>query len=313
MMVTYNGALFISEQIKSIQMQSFDDWLLLVRDDGSTDGTIDILNEAAAGDSRITILDSSFNRGLGPSLNFGAALEAALSTKSDLFFIADQDDVWETDKLLLQSAQFPLMGGESLPLLVHSDLEVVNQGLDPIHSSLVSYMGLMPRPQKPLESLLTRNFVTGCASACNRQLLKASLPIPPDAIMHDWWLALVAAALGEIRFMDQPLVRYRQHPANSVGAKGVWDIISPVRNWISQWKAGNTEYRLAIAQVAALTKHAQKTDNWPENRQETLRHYLELDGLPMSQKLVRARKMGLRQDYGLLQLIFYIRLLTIHH
>ena len=312
-MATYNGALFIREQIKSIQMQSSDDWRLLVRDDGSTDGTIDILSQAAASDPRITILDSSCNRRLGPSLNFSTALEAALKTKSDIFFIADQDDVWESDKLLLQSNQFPLKGAEELPLLVHSDLAVVNQELDPVHLSLIAYMKLTPRAAKPLESLLTRNFVTGCASACNRQLLKASLPIPPDAMMHDWWLALVAAALGEIRYVDQPLARYRQHLENSIGARGIWKTISPIRNWISEWRASNIEYRSAIRQVVALSRHEQKLGNWPENTRETLQDYLELGGLSMSQKLVRARKMGLRQGTGLLQLIFYIRLLTVDH
>ena len=248
-MVTYNGALFISEQIKSIQMQSFDDWLLLVRDDGSTDGTIDILNEAAAGDSRITILDSSFNRGLGPSLNFGAALEAALSTKSDLFFIADQDDVWETDKLLLQSAQFPLMGGESLPLLVHSDLEVVTT-LDP-----------------GLQAIAERAVAEGLAAARNADGLQAALVVLDPAT------GAVRALVGGRDYGDSQFnraVQARRQPGSAfkplvflAALEAGWspsDSIddAPIRiaGWAPENIDGKFDGRITLAQALARSRNA---------------------------------------------------------
>ena len=92
-MASYNGAPYIGEQIQSIQAQSVRHWRLLVRDDGSTDDTRDILARIASTDSRINILDAGPQAGLGSSLNFSAALEAATKTDSNLFFIADQDDV----------------------------------------------------------------------------------------------------------------------------------------------------------------------------------------------------------------------------
>ena len=93
-------------------------------------------------------------------------------TDSNLFFISDQDDVWHKDKLLVQAAQFPQGGAEDLPLLVHSDLAVVDETLNPIHASLIAYMNLVPEPDAPLTYLLARNVVTGCATACNRRLLE---------------------------------------------------------------------------------------------------------------------------------------------
>ncbi|EEB79534.1 glycosyl transferase, group 2 family [marine gamma proteobacterium HTCC2148] len=312
-MATCNGAPFIKEQIESIQAQSMEHWRLIIRDDGSTDATLDVLSDIADSDPRITILDAGPHIGLGPSLNFSAVLEAALKTESNLFFIADQDDVWDKEKLSLQAAQFPKCGAEDLPLLVHSDLAVVDEQLSPIHASLIAYMDLVPAPERPLNYLLTRNFVTGCATACNRQLLQASLPISGSAIMHDWWLALTAAANGAVEYLDQPLVKYRQHHTNSIGAKGFWHGLNPTNNWVAGWKAGNIEYRATFEQVQALAEHAKQCNKWPMNSIEKLERYLALPKLPRWKRLKEAQKMGIRQGNGLLQMIFYIRLLTVHH
>jgi len=67
--------------------------------------------------------------------------------------------------------------------------------------------------------VITQNYVTGCAMLINRSLLKMSLPIPSEAIMHDWWIALIASAYGKTFQIYQPLVKYRQHGTNEVGAK----------------------------------------------------------------------------------------------
>jgi len=312
-MATYNGAEYIEEQIASIQAQSFENWRLLVRDDGSSDGTLDILSQLASGDSRITLLDTLPCALSGPSQNFSAGLEAALKTNSDLFFLADQDDIWSKDKLSIQSTKFPLIGSEEVPLLVHSDLAVVDESLHLTHPSLMSYMNLIPCPEKPLNYLLTRNFVTGCAAACNRQLLEASLPIPRQAIMHDWWLALVAASTGSIDYVDIPLVSYRQHRKNSIGAKGFWHGLNPTHNWIAGWKAGNAEYHATLDQVAAFDRFAASRSGWPQGKLKTVKQYLSLGALPFKKRLSAATQLELRQGSILLQLIFYARLLTLRH
>jgi len=312
-MATYNGAPYIAEQIQSIQAQSLSRWRLLVRDDGSTDETPAILDRFACTDPRISILDSGFRTGLGPGLNFSAAMDAAVKTDSNLFFISDQDDVWDTDKLASQSGYFPEGGVEDTPILVHSDLAVVDKELNLIHASLIKYMDLLPNPEVPLNYLLARNFVTGCAIACNRRLLEKALPIAEEAIMHDWWLALVAAATGKIQYIGKPLVGYRQHGTNSIGAKGFWHGLNPTNNWIAGWKAGNAEYQATYDQIAAMTEHAARSGDWPESSFAVLNLYRELGSMPIMKRLAAARKLGLRQGNGLLQFVFYMRLLTVQH
>jgi hypothetical protein len=76
--------------------------------------------------------------------------------------------------------------------------------------------------------LLTQNFVTGCATVINRSLLELATPLPADVIMHDWWLALCAAACGRIEYLPHALVRYRQHGANQIGAEGFSTMVNPL-------------------------------------------------------------------------------------
>ena len=102
-------------------------------------------------------------------------------------------------------------------LLYYSDLEVVDQNLRQIHPSFMRYEELEHEAHNPLQVLSTQNFVTGCTVLVNRTLLEFATPIPDEIILHDWWLALCAAACGRIRFIDEPLVRYRQHSRNQIG------------------------------------------------------------------------------------------------
>jgi hypothetical protein len=109
--------------------------------------------------------------------------------------------------------------GPSCPLLVHTDLQVVNERLDIIAASFWEHQNLSPNKFLSLNRLLVQNGVTGCATMINGSLRDLSWPIPFGAIMHDWWTALVAAAFGQIGFIDKPALKYRQHDRNEVGAK----------------------------------------------------------------------------------------------
>jgi rhamnosyltransferase len=235
---SYNGEKFIAEQLASIQQQTHTDWKLLVRDDGSSDRTISIVQEMAAVDKRISLLID--NRGtLGPAASFGVLLEQAVATGSGYVAMSDQDDVWsptkiarELELLIRQEHQV----GDSRPILVHSDLTVVGEDLRLIHRSFLAYQGLRPLPQRPLGTLLIQNFVTGCTMLLNRSLLQVAVPIP-TVIMHDWWLALCAAALGDILYLDEATVLYRQHGRNTLGSPGrkraLWrSLRNPVASWL---------------------------------------------------------------------------------
>lgn len=221
---TYNGQKFIGEQIASLQRQTYLHWTLLVRDDGSHDDTPNLLNRLALSDSRIHVVDID-GINLGVVASFSRLLECALEYDADYFFLCDQDDVWLDSKLDLFMGKFKLMESElpsPTPVLIHSDLTVVSDELEEIFPSFMRYQNLCNVAHDPLRVLLSQNFVTGCASAFNRNLLELAVPIPMhQVVMHDWWLALLAAAAGKIGYLDTSTIAYRQHNNNIVGAKRI--------------------------------------------------------------------------------------------
>jgi hypothetical protein len=224
LLATYNGSPWLPELLASVTIQQGVDWQLLIRDDGSSDGTQDIFRTAAARDSRLHIVQDSAGR-LGACGSFGMLMQHALATGARYFAFADQDDVWLPHKLATQIAALKEREdtlGSGMPLLVHSDLTVVDAQLRTLHSSHTQRAGLYRDCPAPLalRTLLGHNFVTGCATLFNRPLLEAASPLPEAAAMHDWWLACCAAALGRIHYIEEPLVLYRQHGANAIGAGG---------------------------------------------------------------------------------------------
>lgn len=259
---SYNGEKFIAEQIASIQQQTHPDWKLLVRDDGSSDHTPDIVQGLTEVDDRIILLRD--DRGnVGPAASFGVLLEYALNTGAGYVALADQDDVWTPTKLARELAlilRHERQGGESKPILVHTDLMVVREDLGLVHRSFLAYQGLRNLADSPLGTLLIQNFVTGCTTVVNRRLLQVAVPLP-SVIMHDWWLALCAAALGEIHYLPEPTVLYRQHGRNTLGSvgqrKALW---RSLRHPVASWLEGDVVLEQAIDQARELTKRVEREE-----------------------------------------------------
>ena len=219
-LATYNGEKYLAQQIKSIQAQTVSNWTLLVRDDGSIDDTKALLGKCAAPDTRIRILNDKLGR-LGGTRNFGALMRTAAAQTADIVFFSDQDDVWLPDKMFKQLQLLHDLEdryGVGMPVLTYSDMEVVDQHLRQIRPSFMRYQRQRHEPRNPLHVLLTQNFVAGCTVAINRPLLEFAIPLPDEIQLHDWWLAVCAAACGRIGYIDEPLVQYRQHASNEVGA-----------------------------------------------------------------------------------------------
>lgn len=216
-MATYNGAAHLAEQIASIQAQQFKNWRLLIRDDGSQDETANLLADMAKRDSRIQVVKDSLGN-LGVVANFGHLLEL---TEAEFIFLCDQDDVWLPSKLsdfLDYAKALNESHGAVKPLLIFSDLQLVDDKLKVLASS---YMQMQQRGDcldLRFRNLLTQNVMPGCAMMVNRTLLERALPIPKCAGMHDWWLILVAACFGSVQYLNRPLAAYRQHPFNVMGA-----------------------------------------------------------------------------------------------
>jgi glycosyltransferase involved in cell wall biosynthesis len=210
---TYNGAEFLAEQLASLQSQTVQDWLLYWRDDGSTDATpqmmTDFLSQLGAdrgfpvpGDER-----------LGASASFLRLLRAATADGSDVVAFADQDDVWLPEKLARGLHALMDVPGD-VPALYCARQELVDATLRRLAGSPM----IRHRPAFP--GALTQNIATGCTLMLNRAaavLIAASKA--PSGTLHDWWSYLVvAAAGGELLFDATPVVLYRQHAANMVGA-----------------------------------------------------------------------------------------------
>lgn len=219
LLATYNGAKFLPEQLESLATQTHSDWRLLVRDDGSSDRSLDIVREWAKGcEHEVEIIEDG-RTGLGASLNFAALLERS---DAPYFACCDQDDVWLPQKLEVMLAavqQAEARSGTEVPMTAFSDLKVVDGELNLIAES---FRDFSRRPRlhegRELRQVMMHNVVTGCASLGNAALRDKALPIPPEASMHDWWLAMVAAGLGELVWVPQATILYRQHGGNTLGA-----------------------------------------------------------------------------------------------
>lgn len=218
LLATYNGEAYLSEQIDSIINQSYDNWIMLIRDDGSKDGTLDIIEWYTKKYYNKIFLIKDGKKNLGVCGNFSALLN---NSRSDYVMFCDQDDVWIKDKIKITFQKMKEMENTNsphCPILVHTDLIVVDRNLEKISSSFWKFSHLNPVVQKTFSRLLIQNFVTGCTMMINRSLKNLSPVIPVSAMCHDWWLALVACAFGKIESLPTPMVLYRQHQSNEIGA-----------------------------------------------------------------------------------------------
>lgn len=219
LLATYNGAKYIKELIESIRRQTVTNWKLLISDDCSTDNTVNIIKKEAEKDKRIKIV-SIGNKYGSAKLNFFKLMSVATG---DYYLFCDQDDVWCTDKIEKSIREIKKIEQESgsIPALVFSDSKVVDERLDVISESFERFQRYDPY-HISFGSLLSLNVAAGCTIAFNKCLLQQALKLESfeNVMMHDWWMMLVAAAFGDIRYIDTALVLYRQHGDNEVGASG---------------------------------------------------------------------------------------------
>lgn len=217
LLATYNGALYIREQIDSLLSQTFTDWHLYIHDDGSTDDTIAIIKALISKHpQKMTLLEYP-SQG-GACRNFLSLLEAV---EAPYYMFCDQDDVWVPTKIETTYARMKTLEQQQpdIPLLVHSDLTLTDACLNVIDDSFVRNQRIKMAAIKTFEDYAATNTVTGCTMLFNQQA-KACTRRPYDkAIMHDAWLCLsVVAQGGIVDFIDEPLVKYRQHGNNTLGS-----------------------------------------------------------------------------------------------
>lgn len=243
LLCSYNGAPYIEAQLRSIMDQSEQGFRVLVSDDGSSDGTPKLVQELAEGHpGKIALLRQPVPSG-GACRHFlslltsgswkmefwqGASEEQACQEmkknqgmEPDYLMFSDQDDVWHPDKIektLRRMKALEAVYQKETPLLVHCDSVVVDADMRMIAPSYTAYQQ-MTQSRNQFHQLLVQNNVTGGAMMINRSLAELIHSMPAHAVMHDQWIALVAAAFGEIRYLEEALYDYRQHGSNVLGAE----------------------------------------------------------------------------------------------
>ncbi|MBK5970855.1 MULTISPECIES: glycosyltransferase family 2 protein [Thiorhodovibrio] len=313
-LATFSGARFLEELLDSLLSQSYQRWELLIRDDGSQDNTLPIIQQYEKRYERITLIDDGKGR-LGPVQNFAALLEVAQKRNGDYVFLVDQDDLWSSEKIALEVKALELAEGKmgrDCPLLVHSDLRVVSKRGILIAKSLLKYQRISHQESDAMEVLLVQNFVTGCTVALNRAALEVALPIPRLAVMHDWWLALAVAATGRLLFVGHPTVDYRQHGKNQVGAVGALRGLQLLARRIRTKNKLLYDFVAAIAQALALLRHLRLRGLFDENRREhvVLERFCSLfvDSVSWQARLQECRLLGIRRQFLPRRILFYLQL-----
>ena len=206
---TYNGARYIGELLESIVHQTVPPGEIVARDDGSTDDTLAIVSEYAARYPAIRWDVVRNEERLGVRRNFE---EAIRRTSGRYIALADQDDVWEPDKLevLLRHMR------EKRVALAHSDVSLVDREGRPIPAAGTG----LPRERTLDDYVLGANNVIGCTCLFDSALKAYAFPFPRYYFYHDQWLAIFACRHGGISREDRALVRYRLHGDNVVGLLG---------------------------------------------------------------------------------------------
>ncbi len=231
LMSTYNGERYLREQLDSILKQSYPDWKLLIRDDGSTDSTMEIIEEYARNDSRIQYYQG-VNMGVRSSF-FDLMKHTDLT--SDYYALADQDDVWLQDKI--KRAVGMMDSDAGIPVLYASGTILADQELKPIKSQIRRSV-FVPC----FGNALVENICTGCTCLMNWALLTLVRDHIPDfTVMHDWWLYLTASAYGKVIYDMESYILYRQHGDNIVGTKATY--YDEFRKRLKQYKGNRGNIR----------------------------------------------------------------------
>jgi hypothetical protein len=255
-MAACNGEAYLREQLDSILRQTYGNWILFVRDDASTDGSVALLRQyAAAYPDRICLIEDAALPGGSAKRNFASILKWVGSRYSFSYYMfADQDDLWQDTKIEKSLALLRNHETDSeQALLVHTDLTVVDAELSLLGESYFDYRSLDPKITD-LRRLLIQNNATGCTMLWNRALNDLLDLGNPGVAMHDWWVTLTACAFGKILCLEDSTILYRQHKRNVVGATRVNSLAFVWKRLLDARYVRGTLNR-AVTQAGAFLSH----------------------------------------------------------
>jgi hypothetical protein len=251
---THNGARFLEAQVRSICAQTLPPAELVLSDDASTDGSVELVSRLLSehpqdgGHAAIDLRVLRNARPLGARANFEQAMHHC---RGEWIALCDQDDVWQPDRLRRLLAH---VGDRPDIDLVHSDARLVDADGRPLGRSLFQAYGLrsweleLIHAGQALEVLLRRSCVTGATTLFRRRLLEAAGAFPPQW-WHDEWLGLIAATVGRTDVIEAPLIDYRQHGANAVGVPAGLPLFKTLGSALAPGGSARRRSRLARAEV----------------------------------------------------------------
>jgi len=290
LMAAYEGERYIGQQLDSILAQTMPDLQIMVSDDGSKDGTREILERYGEWYPDQVVLRHRIKKGayqdregrVPPmAMNFFWLLSQA---GGDYILFSDQDDVWENHKvrtLLRRMKGLEQRLGKKHPILVHSDMEVADEDLYVISRSFFRYQRCNP-DRTAFSEVLAENPVTGGAVMINRALADMVNKVPGHCFMHDWWIALAASCFGTISCVKEPLYQYRQHGGNTLGASKTGSL-EDMRQRAKRQSEVESNYRKMFAQAASFG--AMYKDRMTREQKRTLKAFLALPLQPPGERL----------------------------
>ena len=239
LLATYNGAKFLTAQLESLFSQTCSDFCVYIRDDGSSDDTLNIVEGYRQKYPDQVVVVEDGEKHIGAAKSFMRLLQ---SVESGYYMFCDQDDVWfetKIEKTLARMREVEMRAGEGTPVVVSTDLRVVDESLKVLRESFNADLKIDVFRKHP-QMICVRHVVTGCAMMFNDRAKRVSLPMSPLASMHDEWIALNTHFNGgKISMMDDATMDYRQHGSNTLGAdmasKGFWERFTA--------KRGRAEFR----------------------------------------------------------------------
>ena len=257
-MATFNGGLYLREQLDSIlNCNRFDELVdeIIISDDNSSDNTIEIVNDYVGKNIKIKLIK---NEGKGVKSNF---LNAIRYSSSKYIILSDQDDVWDKNKIEILFKE--IQGSENdfeLPSLVFSDSEVVDSSLNLMHQSFFKFNNLDVNSRLNFKSIIFKNVCQGCVIIFNREISAYLCSMDTNKyVMHDWVLMIIAMQKGRVTFVNDKLIKYRIHGGNAIG-ENKSSIFNKIKNISSKLKSYD-EYIDSVFEQAMYLKSVDVIDN----------------------------------------------------
>jgi len=300
LLATYNGEKHLAELLDSLLNQTFQDFRILIADDASTDGTRKVLQKYRD-DHPDKILYMAYPDNVGVIGNF-----SRLGDLSDAPYVmfSDQDDVWFPNKIaatLDNMKKAEVEYGADIPLCVHSDIVVVDEDLKILAPSFRRHVPIDPTRIKLQQALMgTPNM--GCASMINRKMLQLAFPIPLEAAMHDFWMALVGSAFGKVIPFDDKLLYYRHHGGNFCGAFRHQPIKSMYQMLRNERYARGQNRGIYAKMITAFVFYKRYQGLLSESQKDILRAFIEMKNGS------RFNEIKVRLKYGFLRWGFLLML-----